>query len=69
MKRKVISSKNLPTTIPISWTLVFAFALDKWNAPQWLWGAIGLLVLFAWIGTITTKIKEEEVDIFEEKKK
>lgn len=69
MKRKVISPKNLPVKYPIAWTLVFAFALDKWHAPEWLWGAVGFLVLISWIAAISLKIKVEEVDIFEEKKK
>lgn len=63
--KKVISSKNLPTKIPVLSTVVYATALDYWNAPQWLWGAVGLLMALAWIGSIIAKVREEEEDIFE----
>ena len=65
-KTTVLSPENLPTRFPIAWTLVYVFALDKWNAPQWLWGAVGLLILLMWIGAITQKIKEKRIDIFKD---
>jgi hypothetical protein len=64
--KKVINSKNLPSRMPLLGTIVYATALDYWNAPQWAWGAVGLLIVVAWIGWIVAKVREEEQDdIFE----
>ena len=64
--KKVISRKNLPTRMPLLGTIVYATALDYWNAPQWAWGAVGLLIVVAWIGWGLSKVREEKQDdIFE----
>lgn len=62
-KRKVISLNNLPVKLPLFQTLVTALALDYWNAPQWLWGALGLLFLVVWIYAIVARVNQEETDI------
>lgn len=34
----VISQLNLPTPLPISFTIAVALLLDRAHAPGWLWG-------------------------------
>ncbi|MGQ7868712.1 hypothetical protein [Sunxiuqinia sp. sy24] len=62
-KRKVISLNNLPVKLPLFQTLVTWIALDYWNAPQWLYGALGLLFLVVWIYAIVARVNQEETDI------
>lgn len=66
MKRKVIKLSNYPTRLPVYNTIITAMALDYWNAPQWLWGALGILFLIIWIVSFYLIFKEEQVDIFNE---
>jgi len=61
--KKVIKSTSLPTKLPIWSTITTALALDYWNAPQWLWGAMGLLFLIGWISCIICFATEEEIDL------
>lgn len=62
---KVIKRSNLPKKLPVIGTLVMFLALDYWNAPQWLLGAMGILYLLIWCVIIISIIKEEEVDLFD----
>jgi hypothetical protein len=66
---KVISGNNLPSRLPIWSTLSCALALDRWNAPEWLWGAVGFLFLIGWVAMIYGMIVQEKVDIFEKDNK
>ena len=66
-KIKVISNKSLPSKLPISSSLTSFIALDYWNAPEWLWGAIGLFFLVAWVVIIIRLLYQENIDVFEEK--
>jgi len=61
--KKVISKKNLPTRSPIMATVVYVLAMDYWNAPQWLWGAVGLLLVFIWIAWIVLFFNQDEIDV------
>lgn len=61
--KKVISKKNLPTRSPILATVVYVLAMDYWNAPQWLWGAVGLLLIFIWIAWIVSFFNQDEIDV------
>lgn len=64
-KRNVIKHKNLSTRSPIGLALLFYLLLDKWNASEWVWGAVGLLFLFMLIAFIIDRINEVEIDIFD----
>ena len=66
-KIKVISNKSLPSKLPIWSSLTSFIALDYWNAPEWLWGAIGLFFLAAWVSIIIRLLYQENIDVFEEK--
>jgi hypothetical protein len=61
--RKVISPKNLPSRLPIVLTFMLYIILDKFNAPQWLWGGLGSIIVALWILIIIARYHEEEVDL------
>lgn len=61
---KVISRKQIPASPHLSWKALTAFlALDHFNAPGWLWGAVGCLFALALIGYIYEWCKEKETYI------
>jgi hypothetical protein len=64
MKKPVISSANLPTTLPISWTLVGFLLLEKFSAPTWVWFAALWVYLIVWVVTIIRLRKEEQIEVF-----
>jgi len=61
---KVVSRKNTTASLPITSTLVAILALDRWSAPGWVWGALGVIFLVAWISSIIKLYNQEEIDIF-----
>lgn len=67
--KKVISTNNLPARLPIYQTLTAWIALDYFNAPQWLWGAIGLFFIILWIVAIITISNQKHIDLFDDKMK
>ena len=67
-KRNVIKSSNLRARSPILVGLVFYLSLDKWNAPEWLYGALGLLVLIWLITYIKDLADTTEIDLFADDK-
>ena len=62
-KRNVISRKNLPTSSPVTFVAVLYLLLDKFNAPGWVWGSVGLLMLFIFIAWITSMVTDTQIDI------
>ena len=66
-KIKVIKRSNIPTSVPLMQTVFCLLALDYWDAPQWIWGAMGFLLLILWTGAIIQALKQRQVDIFNEK--
>lgn len=63
--RYVISRKNLPSHPNItSWGVVMLL-LDRFDAPGWMWGASGLLMLIYMVGWLVVLKEEKEVDVFE----
>lgn len=66
MKRyKVIGRRCLPTSLPITRTLVAYLILDRFRAPGWLWGCVGTYLAFLWIITIVLMVVETQVDLVE----
>lgn len=67
--KQVISHRNLPRRAPVSFTLLAATSCKAFDAPEWAWGAVGLLVLLLWIVYIAKVAleKEIEVNLFREK--
>lgn len=66
--KKVISHKNMPARLPIFQTITTLLALEHWNAPQWLWGAIGLFYLIVWCIGIYLVCTQEEIEIIKNEK-
>ena len=67
-KRNVIKSSNLRLRSPVMSGLIIYMALDKWNAPEWLWGVLGLLVLMWIITFIIDMFNTTEIDLFADDK-
>lgn len=65
-RRKVISRKNVPGSLPLTLTIVCVMALDFWNAPGWMCGVVGLLLLISWISCLITVLTDEKIDIFKQ---
>jgi hypothetical protein len=62
---KVIKRKNLPSRPPLLLTAVLYLFLDKFNAPDLIWGILGTLMAIIWVAVIYSMVKEDDVDIFE----
>ena len=66
--KKIISINNLPKRMPLVGTVAYITALDHYNSPMWLVGAIGLLIVLAWLLWIVHLLEEKkEIDIFQDK--
>jgi hypothetical protein len=68
-KQKVIASKNIQLSFPLSLTILAYLLLDKFNASGWLWGVVGTIFVIWYIAVIFSWATTEVVDIFEEKSK
>jgi hypothetical protein len=66
--RRVIKYRNLPTKLPIGSTAVVWLLLDRFQAPGWVWGAVGVICLATWAAVIYQIWIEDGVDIFAEGK-
>lgn len=65
-KKNVISRANMASRIPLFNTVGWITVLHYWNAPEWLWGVIMLILLLGWILSIKGIIEEKQVDIFDD---
>lgn len=63
--KKRITISNTGIKLPLTRTLIAYLCLDKWNAPEWLWGVIGVLYLLIWIIAIIDFWNKEQIDLFE----
>jgi hypothetical protein len=59
----VISQLNLPTPLPISFTIAVALLLDRAHAPGWLWGMFFTIMAIVWIIAILASWSERYVKI------
>ena len=59
----VISRSCLPIRLPVLSTLVAWLVLDRLNAPDWVWGAIGVCYAILWIAAIAVVLNEKSQDI------
>ena len=66
MKRKVIAYKNLPAKLPLTQTLLVLLILDKYNAPQWVWGVVITIYSLLWILSIVSIANEKLYDLFDD---
>lgn len=67
--KKVVAFKNLPSRLPLWQTLTWFLTMERFNAPQWLWGCLGLLFVFFWCESIYGICTQEKVDILNGEKK
>lgn len=65
---KVVKRSNMPIRFPLWQTVTCLLALEHWNAPEWLYGVMGLFFILIWVAGILTFFKEKEIDLFENKK-
>jgi len=63
---KVIKPSNLQAQLPFTTTGVAYLLLDKFDAAQWVWGALGVVFVLLWIAAIVKIAKCDSVDLFEE---
>lgn len=64
-KRNVISNKNLFPESPVISALVFYLCFTKWNAPEWLYGVVGLMYFLWLVSWIIDLFSIKGVDIFD----
>lgn len=67
MKTKpVIDERNMPRKAPVNITLILVVAIRAFNAPQWAWGAIGVVIAALWFKYVRDIVlyKERDVNIF-----
>ena len=55
--------KSTQPKIPIMSTLLMYLVLDKFNAPEWIWGVIGFVYLCYWILNIFLIFNSKGLDI------
>lgn len=70
-KRYVISKKNQGRSMPLQVTALIVVGLKAFSAPQWIWGAAAMLIIYLWyLWVIDVRdYQEADVDIFEPLKK
>ncbi len=66
MKRFVILPKNMPARLPVWSTAVVWLLLDRLKPPEWVWGAVGFLMLTIWLILIYAVCTQETVDLFKD---
>ena len=63
--KKVIAWANVPSRLPIGFTVTAWLFLDRLHVPGWAWGAAGVCTAFIWAASIYGMVTQETVDIFE----
>jgi hypothetical protein len=68
-ENKVISYKNLPSKFPLIPTVSFIVACDYYNAAEWVWTLVIVLLSLGWINSIYRVATQKSVDIFKSENK
>ncbi|MDH5183393.1 MAG: hypothetical protein OEX12_05830 [Gammaproteobacteria bacterium] len=63
-KKKVINSKNKRVGLPVVGSIVWYLFLDHLDAPEWVWGAMGLLLGLFWVIALIDAFNCEELETF-----
>ena len=63
MKRKALSTKNLPRTLRLWWFAIVWLLMDRIDPPAWVWGVVGTLVVFNAIFTVADYFNAEDVEL------
>lgn len=67
--RRVISANNLPFRMPLWQTIALLLLLERLGAPPFVWGVVGVLLLFCWIVFIYDALTRVSVDILTNQKR
>ena len=60
-QKKVINAKNKSVPLPVVGSIAWYLLLDKFNAPGWLWGALGFAFTIVWVAAIVDIFNREEL--------
>ena len=66
MKKKVVKPSCLPMRPPVLGTIVYWLALEYWQAPGWIWGVVGTIMVTGWALWIYALFLYDPVDIFKD---
>ena len=67
-KKKVLSYSNLPSRLPVLHTVVLYILLDFYDAREWVWGVVGVIMCLVWISSAVSLFVTTRVDIFKNDK-
>jgi hypothetical protein len=62
---KVIKLNQLPAKLPVVATIAWFLFLERFHAPQWLWGIAGFLAVLFWGACIYAMCVQEQVQLKE----
>jgi hypothetical protein len=68
VNRKVVHASELPVRLPIYPTITLWLLLDRTEAPGWVWGATGVLMLIVWIGAVIQLSTQHQTRIWPQSK-
>lgn len=60
---KVIPYSQLPTKLPLTFTMALMMFLDWTHMPPWVWGAAGFFLVILWLLCIAAIFTEKHVRI------
>lgn len=60
---RTINPNNLSPRMPLISTIAWFLLLDRFNAPGWVWGVIGVLTSAAWVAWISHMCNDEWGDV------
>jgi len=63
-EKKVVSRENLPTNLPIRFTILIWLLLDRLQVSQLVWGVGLSLIFLVWVGAIVNLTRAKQFDIF-----
>lgn len=66
MSKKFIQVKCLPPRLGIGSFVLYWLFLDRLNAPGWVYGVVGTLLILGWIVELIKFLNGLPIDIFEE---
>ncbi len=62
-KPKFIKANNMPPRLSILWPIVWWIVLDRFNAPEWLFGATFTVIGLLYAMEVWRKFAGEAVDL------
>jgi hypothetical protein len=62
---KVLKLDQLPAKLPTAATIAWFLLLDRFHAPGWLWGAVGVVAVIHWAGSIYAMCVQQPVRLKE----